>query len=137
MTNALSIPRGDLHVVRDEDTCVLFHPPSLTFFKVNRATADLMGDYAGGTPVRELCQKYNAPSEEMEGFFRGIAGQIEAALSEHRAKMEEQEKKRKEHIQERSGKEHPLILNRLTLNVSNDCNLRVMQTPERMAPTEA
>jgi len=124
MSDAMCIPRGDVHVVRDEDTHVLFHPPSLTFFKVNRATADLMRDYVGDMLVRALCQKYGATSEEMQGFFRGIKGQIDAALFDHRAKMEEQEKKRREDIQERTGKEHPRILERLTLNISNDCNLR-------------
>jgi len=124
MSDALYIPRGDLHVVTDEDTHVLFHPPSLTFFKVNQATADLMDDYVAAMPVRALCQKYDATSEEMEGFFQGIKGQIETALSDHRAKREEREKKRREEMQECACKEHPLVLNRLTLNVSNDCNLR-------------
>jgi len=118
------ILRKDLHVVRGDDTHVLFHSPSLTFFEVNRGTADLLEDYISGMPVGELCEKYKVDYGKLEGFFRGLAEQIGSEVRKFTERMREEDQRRRERVRERTGKEEPAILERLTLNISNDCNLR-------------
>ena len=124
MNDGILIPPQGLHIVRWNGEHVVFHPPSFTFYRVNASAADMLSDYAVGLHLNELCQKYKATEKEIESVFAVIQQEIESSTSEAQKKKQERQDWRKKRAQEATGKENPVVLRRLTLNISNDCNLR-------------
>ena len=111
------IPAEELHVVSQDGDHVLFHVPTFNFFAVNEVTWDLLRDYEAGLPLPVCREKYGACQEEVEALFLSIRQQIEREMAEFRESLQKRQGAEKERA---CGK----VLNRLTLNVSNDCNLR-------------
>ena len=97
----------ELHVMSAAGLgCAAFHPPTYTLFRINERTASVFRDFQAGLEVADVAQKHNLPAAEVEKFVARLQ-QITAAQPATRPlKMQS------------DG------LEKLIINISNDCNMR-------------
>jgi uncharacterized protein len=84
--------------------CV-FHPPTSTLFRTNKYTAQLLNDARCGVPIGEIGQRYGISEDDLKALFAKIPNTFETRTPVQPSP---------------SGR----ILEKLVLNVSNDCNMR-------------
>lgn len=115
---ATILPKEDLHVVSQDKEQVLFHVPTFSFFTINPPAARFLRAYTGGLPLQDCRDQCGVTQRQVEGLFASLLKQLDREMADFRESM----KKREEKLKERPCQGR--ALERLTLNVSNDCNLR-------------
>lgn len=98
----------DLHVILTEDVNVVFHPPSLTFFTVSRNAAEILKSYSDGTALEDCAAQHACSPEDLLSLLQHLHQDIVRQNQRHPAT-----------IYETSN-----LGDRLTMLVSQDCNLR-------------
>jgi uncharacterized protein len=98
----------ELHIVRREGINVAYHPPTLTFFKINAQAADVLDDYVSSRDLVACAQTHACAPEEIENLLQTLHRGIKQQIAKRPA------------IQY----ETTFLGDRLTLLVSQDCNMR-------------
>jgi uncharacterized protein len=113
------LPKEELHVVSQGKEQVLFHVPTFNFFTINPAAAEFLRAYTNGLPLPDCRDQCGVRQRQVEGLFTSLRKQREREMAEFRESL----KKREEKLTD-CPPQQGRTLERLTLNVSNDCNLR-------------
>ncbi len=100
----------ELHVVISDEIDIVFHPPSLTFLKVNRKAATILKSYTEGRTIEDCASLHGCAPEEIEGLLRKLRVEIERQTNRRPVSLKEPQ--------------YWFGRNRLALFVSMDCNMR-------------
>lgn len=98
----------ELHIVRRDGVNVAYHPPTLTFFKINKQAADVLEDYVTSRDLVVCAQTHACAPEEIETLLRTLHQGITQQTAKRPAVQYET----------------TALGDRLTLLVSQDCNMR-------------
>ncbi len=98
----------ELHVIMSDDIDVVFHPPSLTFLKVNRRAAAALESYTEGHTTEDCAVMHGCSSEEIKALLQKLQEEIEKQAVHRPASM----------VAPKGNQ------SRLNLLVSMDCNMR-------------
>lgn len=97
-----------VHTFKKENTYIAFFPETLRFFEINESTEDLISSCRKSIKAEDIIQKYNISLDDYNNFIDMLNSY--AINVEGPANLVQNEKGLK-------------ILDRLVINVSNDCNL--------------
>lgn len=97
----------ELHVLSSPDLGhAVFHPPTFTLFRVNEWAASVLEDCARSVPIGAVAERHGVSVSEVESLVARISRVVDTRPSV------------------RVARDVPGMLQKLVLNISNDCNMR-------------
>lgn len=95
-----------IHFIKDGDDFLLFHTPSFTLVSLNCDTANILQALKSGSSIEAVARNNSVSTNEIKTCLQ---------------KLEDTFKKKRPHLETASTRN---IVDRITLHISNDCNLR-------------
>lgn len=103
----IMIERTTLHLVYNEEQSLLFHYPSYSLLNLNDTTFGIIDDFVKGLSVSDISERNKVDIEDIEQYLSNLENVFNKNLSLLRDVIDKKK-----------------CINRITLHISNDCNLR-------------
>lgn len=101
------IVRTVLHLLQDKEQFLLFHYPSYSLLSLNNFTFGIIGDFVKGISIQEIAARNKVDVEDIKHYLSNLENVFN-----------------KNALQLKENTDEKRCINRITLHISNDCNLR-------------
>ncbi len=110
----MSMDWNTIHLIKGKDVILAYHPESCTLKLISNSAYEILSLLQKGIPVDEIMNSYGSSAKKIENFFQGIEKELFAS----------QKHQKDQAITKQTLTQKDKNINRITLHVSYDCNLR-------------